>query len=104
MAALPPPSAALPPPSVADYARALGVRPGADAATINDAFHAAAMQAHPDRGGSEAAFDFLVEARDALKKHAYEQQWGTSNSAYGAGVAERPKLLDYKRGAAARNK
>jgi len=27
------------------------------------------------------------EAYDFLKRHAYEQQWGTSNTAYGSGVA-----------------
>lgn len=51
----------------AAHARALlGVGPAATAAQIEAAFRLLAWEAHPDRGGSTAAFGELTEARGTL--------------------------------------
>lgn len=50
----------------AEAARLLGVRPGADDDTVRRAWRRRATRAHPDGGGSEAAFIELVQARDLL--------------------------------------
>jgi hypothetical protein len=46
----------------------LGVPPGADAATVDQAFRVLARQEHPDRGGDAGRFQLLVEARDLLRR------------------------------------
>lgn len=46
----------------------LGLRPGASAAAIDEAYREKAKTAHPDAGGSAAAMTALNQARDAAKR------------------------------------
>jgi hypothetical protein len=50
-----------------DYA-VLGIRPGASAAEVKDAYRRKAKATHPDRGGSPEAFRVVQEAYDRLSK------------------------------------
>ena len=82
--------------ALAHYRQVLNVRMDADASTLKNAYREASRVSHPDHpGGSEEAFQLIGEAYSALTQHAHEQQWGTSSSAYGAGIAARPKLLEF---------
>ncbi len=57
----------------------LGVTPGADAATLRQAYHALVRKYHPDRhiaDGVPAEFIRVAEARMALINHAYAQATG----------------------------
>ncbi len=51
---------------IEEHEQVLGITPPYDRNVMLKAFRAAAMKAHPDRGGSEAAMRRVIEARDAL--------------------------------------
>ena len=60
-----------------DYYEVLGVAKGASADELKKAFHRAAVQHHPDKGGDEAKFKELNEAYEVLsnseKRQRYDQ-------------------------------
>ena len=63
-------------------------------AKLRAAYRAAAAAAHPDAlGGSTEAFQAVGRAYNELQQHAKEEQWGTSNSAYGAHARPAPQKL-----------
>jgi DnaJ-class molecular chaperone len=67
----------------------LGVRGGALSGTaLQKAYKTASVRAHPDQGGDPALFTLIGNAFATLQKRMHEQQWGTSSSAYGAGVSK----------------
>lgn len=53
----------------------LGVAQGADQAAIHDAYRAAVRRAHPDAGGSAAAFEAVQEAYELLGDSARRRAW-----------------------------
>jgi len=55
-----------PDPAIAQARKLLGVREGASTEEVRAAFRDRAARAHPDAGGSEAAMQALVKARDLL--------------------------------------
>lgn len=57
---------ALPPPR--SCWETLGLKPGASATAIDEAYREKAKTAHPDKGGSAAAMTELNQARDAAKR------------------------------------
>ena len=65
-----------------NYYATLGVAREADEKTIKKAFRQAALQAHPDKGGTDAEFQMVNEAwsvlGDASKRAAYDRV-STSN-------------------------
>jgi hypothetical protein len=48
----------------------LGLEPGADLPAIKAAYRQKALDTHPDRGGSEAAFILVKRAYDSLRRRA----------------------------------
>lgn len=53
----------------------LGVAKGADQAAIHDAYRTAVRRAHPDAGGSAAAFEAVQEAYELLRDPARRRAW-----------------------------
>mmetsp|Transcript_49364 Transcript_49364/g.139792 ORF Transcript_49364/g.139792 Transcript_49364/m.139792 type:complete len:94 (-) Transcript_49364:1148-1429(-) len=78
---------------LAQHRRVLNVPFGADSELLKAAYKKQSLKAHPDQGGSEAAFQRVAEAYEALTQAAHEERWGTSSSAYGQHVSGQPKLL-----------
>eukprot|EP00931_Biecheleriopsis_adriatica_P003189 TRINITY_DN104545_c0_g1_i1.p1 TRINITY_DN104545_c0_g1~~TRINITY_DN104545_c0_g1_i1.p1 ORF type:complete len:101 (-),score=25.96 TRINITY_DN104545_c0_g1_i1:108-380(-) len=79
--------------ALAEHRAILGVRSDADEATLKAAYKEMSLKHHPDHeGGSAEAFQRVATAYEVLSKHAHEERWGTSSSAYGAGVAQAQPL------------
>jgi hypothetical protein len=54
-------------PSPAEAYRTLGLDPGADEATVREAYRERVKEVHPDRGGSEDEFKRVTRAYEALR-------------------------------------
>ena len=76
----------------------LGVRRGANENELKAAYKLQSVKCHPDAvGGSQEAFQLLQAAYEEVKRRAYEEQWGTSSSAIGSGIAAPLKQITWKR-------
>jgi len=58
----------------------LGVAKGADQAAIHDAYRTAVRRAHPDAGGSAAAFEAVQQAYELLRDPARRRDWDAQRS------------------------
>jgi curved DNA-binding protein CbpA len=58
----------------------LGVAQGADEAEIHAAYRDAVRRAHPDAGGSAAAFEAVQEAYEALRDPARRDVWDAKSA------------------------